>query len=181
MNMLFHMNLIESAVEFRRIASLPPKLLLEAMGVSAFPKKLRDIRHGIDPIEKCVWILERKYNCRRFGYLNPMQFITAAKLVENLRQVQLPIILSVVGKNSIFNHVVIVWRGDVIDFEEKAKYPLSIVNVDRICGPKNQFVKISRGYVILPSRMMKSAVGDSSDWGEKHLKEHHSHLFRKSA
>jgi len=92
----------------------------------------------------------------------------------------LPVILSVVGKNSLFNHVVVVWRDYVIDFEEQAKYLLSISNVANICGPKNQFLKVSRGHVMLPSRNMKSAVGDHSDWGEKHLKENLGRLFTKN-
>ena len=104
----------------------------------------------------------------------------AERLVANLQQIQLPIILSVVGKNSMFNHVVAVWRGYVIDFEERAKYLLTIPSVENICGPKNRFVKVSRGYVILPSKRMKLAVGDVCDWGEEHVKIYLSHLISKS-
>jgi len=180
-NMLYHMNLKDDAIKFRHMAILPPCQLLEEMGVAKFPKRIWDTkRQCLDPIEKCMWIHEKKFNCRRFGYLNTVRCNTPAKLVEYLHQIQLPVILSVVGKNSLFNHVVVVWRDYVIDFEEQAKYLLSISNVANICGPKNQFLKVSRGHVMLPSRNMKSAVGDHSDWGEKHLKENLGRLFTKN-
>jgi len=76
-NMLFHMNLIENALEFRRIASLPPKLLLEAMGVSVFPQKTSGhsswhrsywkmrVDFGKEIQLPQIWILESHaiYNC----------------------------------------------------------------------------------------------------------------------
>jgi hypothetical protein len=150
-NMLYHMNLKDDAVKFRHMAILPPlQSLLEEMGVTAFPKNIWDKRHCLDPLlEKCMWILEKKFNCCRFGYLNTVQCNTAAMLVEYLHQIQLPVILSDIGRNSLFNHVVVVWRDYVIDFEERAKYLLTISNVANICGLKSQFLKVACGYVML--------------------------------
>jgi hypothetical protein len=40
-------------------------------------------------------------------------------------------------------------------------------------------MKLTRGYVICPSRRMKNAVGDLSDWGEQDIRKNLMHLFRK--
>ena len=143
------------------------------------PKRVRDGKTGLDPIEKCMWILEKKYNCRRLTYLNPEQYKSAAKVVSNLSQLLLPVLISVMGRDSVYNHVVAVFRGKIIDFKTRAPYPLTVSNVENICGPKNPFLKVSRGYVICPSRKMKAAVGDLSDWGENFVISKLCHLFTK--
>ena len=179
-NMLCHMNLTDDANKFRQLAvhDTVPDLKL-AMGVTAIPKRVLDATHGVDPIEKCMWILEKRFNCRRLGYLNTARLVTPQSLVNTLHAIRLPIILSVVGKQSYYNHVVIAWRKEIIDFEEEFTYSATVDNVNRICGPKNPFHKVSRGYIILPSKVMKRAIGDFSDWGEKQLLDEHSHLLTK--
>jgi hypothetical protein len=147
-NMLFHMNLIVEAEQFRTLVIKTDQEILQSLGENHVPKRVHDPKKGMDPMEKCMWILERKFKCRRLTYLNPEQFKTASKVVSNLRQVNLPILISVMGRESVYTHVVVVFRGSIIDFETKALYPLTISNVEYICGPKNPFLKLSRGYVI---------------------------------
>ena len=180
-NLLFHMNLQNDAVEFRQISSITTiNELKVAMGVDAIPKRMLNNRHHIDPIEKCIWILEKRFNCRRYGWmLNTSHFRTANQVVNYLSPIMVPVILSVSGKNSLFNHVVVVWRNKIIDFESQYTYQLTVANVDRICGPKNSFSKINRGYMILPSRQMKISMCDLSDWGESIMRGTMAHLFSK--
>jgi len=147
------------------------------LGENHVPKCVHDSKKGMDPMEKCLWILEKKFKCRRLTYLNPEQFKTASKVVSNLTQIDLPILISVMGRESVYTHVVVVFRGRIIDFETKAPYPLSIPNVEYICGPKNPFLKLSRGYVICPSRAMKKSMNDMSDWGENTVRSKYPHLF----
>ncbi len=59
----------------------------------------------------------------------------------------------------------------------KSHYAVNEENVNRICVPNNPFVAVTLGYVILPSKKMKAAAKDFSDWGEKVLHEQHSYLF----
>ena len=176
-NMLFHMNLRHEAEEFRNLVIKPDAEILIALGETNLPKRVRDGKNGSDPMEKCMWLLERKYKCRRLTYLNPEQHKSAEKVVSNLRQLTLPVLISVMGRDSVYNHVVVVFRGQIIDFESKAPYPLTVLNVENICGPRNPFLKVSRGYVICPSRKMKSSVGDLSDWGENTVMSQSRHLF----
>ncbi len=150
-DMLCHMNLSEDAIKFRQFAvhNTVSELKL-ALNIPVIPKRMIDSRHGVDPIEKTMWILERNFNCRRLGYLNTEQIVSAQSLVDAIRVIQLPMILSVVGKQTYYNHVVVAWRGDIIDFEEKFTYSATVENVNQICGPNNPFHKLSRKYIILP-------------------------------
>ena len=176
-NMLFHMNLTIEAEQFRTLVLKTDRDLMHCLGENHVPKCVHDSKKGMDPMEKCLWILEKKFKCRRLTYLNPEQFKTASKVVSNLTQIDLPILISVMGRESVYTHVVVVFRGRIIDFETKAPYPLSIPNVEYICGPKNPFLKLSRGYVICPSRAMKKSMNDMSDWGENTVRSKYPHLF----
>ena len=177
-NMICHMNLKDAADEFRSIAELQTTdELKKAMGVTSIPNSVLDIAHGVDPIKKSIWILEKRFNCRRFGCLNVDQFSTSQNFVRGFASIHLLTIVSVVGKHGLYNHVVIVWNQQIIDFETKTTYHVTVDNVNLICGPNNPFLKISRGYVILPSNAMKAAVKDKSDWCEKNLQENFGYLF----
>lgn len=99
--------------------------------------------------------------------------------MDAIRVIKLPMILSVVGKHTYYNHVVVAWRENIIDFEEQFTYSATVENVNQICGPNNPFHKLSRGYIILPSKKMKQGVGDYSDWGENDVLLKYSHLVRK--
>ena len=101
-------------------------------------------------------------------------------VVEHMNHIHLPVILSVVGHKSVYSHVIVLWRGNIIDFENTAPYALTVKSMEYICGPKNPFHYVRCGYVITPSKMMKLAVGDFTDWGGKMLRERFYHLFRKN-
>lgn len=176
-NMFFHLGMKEEAQEFRNLAVLSAKQLLEVLQQPVVPKRVINNHHRMDSLEKCMWILEKKYNCRRFRYLNTDQFKTSSKVVENMSAIKLPVLISVCGHDSVYNHVVVVWRGIIIDFETSSPYALTVSNVENICGPKNAFHRIRCGLIILPSKKMKGAIKDFTDWGEHHLRVNFSHLL----
>ena len=177
-NMLYHMNMAQDASEFKQLSTINETELLRALQQSHVPKRVIDKGRGMNPLEKCMWILEKKFNCQRFGYLNTDHFKTSEMIVEHMTHIHLPVLLSVVGHQSVYSHVVVLWRGTIIDFEAQAPYPLTVANVKYICGSKNMFHYVRSGYVIIPSKKMKVAINDFTDWGGKELKEKYSHLFR---
>lgn len=179
-NMLYHMNMEIEADEFKTISILTQTEILLALQQTLVPKRVLAKGRGMDPLEKCMWILERKYNCQRFGYLNTDHFQTPKMVVENMNHVDLPVILCVVGRKSVYSHVVVLWRGKIIDFETPAPYPLTVKSIENICGSKNPFHYVRCGYVVAPSKKMKVSVGDFTDWGGKLLREKYYHLFRKN-
>ena len=62
-------------------------------------------------------------------------------------------IIAVRGTLACYHHVVVVWKGVVIDHEYKYTYPLTNELLTQICEKKNTtFHGISHGYGIWPSR-----------------------------
>jgi hypothetical protein len=106
----------DEADRFKNIAVLPNEALLSAMKLDKFPKNVQSKQNRIDSVEKCIWIMEKKFNCRRSIYLNPEQFKTAELTVKHLEMILFPVIISILGVQSSYNHVVVVWKNMIIDF-----------------------------------------------------------------
>ena len=169
----------DEADRFKNIAVLPNDALLSAMEVDKFPKNVQSKQNRIDPIEKCVWILEKKFKCRRSMYLNAEQFRTAELTVKHLGMISFPVIISILGVQSSYNHVVVVWKKMIIDFENEYPYSLSVDNLNKLAGKNNRFHKLVCGVGILPSITMKKKHNDKGDWGEGDMKTELRHLFKK--
>jgi hypothetical protein len=179
-NLLHHMNLSDDAIVFRGIAiNCTVDGLKQAMGTSTLPKRILS-GHEIDPFEKCMWILETRFKCRRMRPVNLSRLTSSTAVAEFLHLLQLPVLLSVVGQGTFYNHVVVAWRNEIIDFETRHTYAVTLENIENICGVQNPFVRICRACVICPSKTMKRAVGDFTDWGEKSAVEELSHWFTKT-
>jgi hypothetical protein len=178
-NLVCRLLSIDEADRFKSIAVLPNDALLFAMEVDKFPKNVQSKQNRIDPIEKCVWILEKKFKCRRSMYLNPEQFRTAELTVKHLEMISFPVIISILGVQSSYNHVVVVWKKMIIDFENEYPYSLSVDNLNKLAGKNNRFHKLVRGVGILPSIAMKKKHNDKGDWGEGDMKTELRHLFKK--
>ena len=87
-------------------------------------------------------------------------------LVTNLSKISFPVIVSVVGRFSSYNPVVVVCKKIIIDIEHKYPLELTVDNVDSLAGKTNPFNKCVREFGILPSMAMKMMNRDYSDWGE---------------
>ena len=178
-NLVCQLLSIDEADRFKNIAVMPNDALLSAMEVDKFPKNVQSKQNRIDPIEKCVWILEKKFKCRRSMYLNAEQFRTAELTVKHLGMILFPVIISILGVQSSYNHVVVVWKKMIIDFENEYPYSLSVDNLNKLAGKNNRFHKLVRGVGILPSIAMKKKHNDKGDWGEGDMKTELRHLFKK--
>jgi hypothetical protein len=149
------------------------------METMTLPKQIV-LGQKIDPFEKCVWILEKQFNCQRMHPVNVSRLTSSTAVVNFLHLLQLPVLLSVVGKGAFYNHVVVAWRNKIIDFKARTTYIANVANIKNLCGVKNPFVQISRACVICPSKKMKHAVGDFTDWGEKNVVSEMLHWFTKT-
>jgi hypothetical protein len=149
------------------------------MNARSIPKIVKSKTGQIDAVEKCMWILEKCFNCGRSLYLNPESFQTTQTLVSNLSKISFPVIVSVVGRYSSYNHVVVVWKNMIIDIEHEYPFALTVDSVDSLAGKKNPFHKLVRGIGILPSRAMKKMNEDYSDWGEGKMRGELHHLFKQ--
>ncbi len=76
-------------------------------------------------------------------------------------------LIPVESKVAAYQHVVVVWREMVIDYESKYTYPLTEDTLRQICGVNTTFQRISYGYGILPSKFCKALQVNQNiqDWG----------------
>jgi hypothetical protein len=177
-NLLCQLLSIDDAEKFKQIAICNGEELVTAMNGRSIPKIVLPKTGKIDVVEKCMWILMQRFNCRRGLFLNPDHFKTTQTLVTNLSKISFPVIVSVVGQFSLYNHVVVVWKGMIIDIEHEYPFALTVDNIDSLAGRNNPFHRLVRGIGILPSRSMKQMNKDYSDWGEKKMTGELRHLFK---
>jgi hypothetical protein len=80
-----------------------------------------------------------------------------------------PLIISVMGTHAGYHHVVVIWRGMIIDYESKYNFPLTNDSLRQICGVNTTFVfvGISCGYGIIPPNHIQNSIYNISveDWG----------------
>jgi hypothetical protein len=165
-NLLCQLLSIEDAAKFKQIAVCNSEEIVTAMNGRSIPKIVLSKTGRIDAVAKCMWILIERFDCRRSLFLNPEHFKTTQMLVTNLAKISFPVIVSVVGRYSSYNHVVVVWKNMIIDIEHEYPFALTVDSVDSLAGRNNPFHKLVRGIGILPSRAMKKINRDYSDWGE---------------
>ncbi len=70
------------------------------------------------------------------------------------------------GTNACYHHVVVIWRGVIIDYESKYTLPLTNDSLRQICGVNTTFVGISCGYGIFPPNHIRNSMDNISieDW-----------------
>jgi hypothetical protein len=71
------------------------------------------------------------------------------------------------GTHACYHHVVVIWRGMIIDYESKYTFPLTNDSLRQICGVNTTFVGISCGYGIFPPNHIRNSMDIISieDWG----------------
>jgi hypothetical protein len=62
-----------------------------------------------------------------------------------LLEIEFPVLISVESKHATYQHVVVVWREMVIDYESMYTYPLTEDTLRKICGVNITFQRISCG------------------------------------
>ena len=156
-NLLFHMGQIDDANEFKFLLTLTDKELCSKMGVVKLPKRVTSSR-VTDPILKCLWILQERFKCKRTPPLNTVHFKSASAVVDNMSKVKFPLLVSICSTRSNYNHVVVVWKNQIIDFESQSTFPLTVSNLNYCCGPSSVFLGVERGYGIIPSKKLSWIV-----------------------
>ena len=71
------------------------------------------------------------------------------------------------GTHALYHHVVVVWRGIIIDYESEDTFLLSNDSVRQICSVNTSYARISCGYGIFPPKKIQNSMENSSieDWG----------------
>ncbi len=76
-------------------------------------------------------------------------------------------LISVQSNLATYEHVVVVWRNKIIDFECIHTYPLTEESLRQVCGVYTTFQSIVRGYGIFPSKEIRLLPENAyvQDWG----------------
>ena len=92
------------------------------------------------------------------------------RVIDLLRSVTFPAMLSLKSDVSPDNHVVCVWQNHIIDYESQFTYELSIEGLCHACGPTTVLVQILEMCFIRPTNRMrklyeqKKLGGKEYDW-----------------
>ncbi len=88
-------------------------------------------------------------------------------IAKALLEIKFPVIISVKAQHATYNHVVVIWRKMVIDYESKYIYPLTEDLLRQVCGFTSTFQQITSGYGIFPLRQSCQSPENVhiKDWG----------------
>jgi hypothetical protein len=84
--------------------------LMKSLNESYVPKALLKPSLGIDLIQKCLWILRKKFNFQTKQKLNIKHFQCLKRSLRALLEIKFPMLISVESKLATYHHVVVVWR-----------------------------------------------------------------------
>jgi hypothetical protein len=79
--------------KFKQLVISNREELVTAMNGRSIPKIVLPKTGQIDVVERCMWILMQRFNCRRGLFLNPEHFKTTQMLVTNLSKISFPVIV----------------------------------------------------------------------------------------
>jgi len=165
------MNMLHCSVEdmntFWDLATLPLPLLLTRLNVNCVPDAVIGKETGINSINKCLWILRLKFKFATTTRIKVSRFQSLKETLKALLAIQFPMLISVESRNATYNHVVVVWKKMVIDFETKHTFTLTEESLREVCGTHTTFLRLTSGYGIFPSRKIRLSKENSDvvDWG----------------
>ncbi len=140
---------------------------MKSFNESSVPKAVLTPSLEINLIQKCLWILRKKFNFQTTKNINYKHFHCLKQSLKALLEIKFPMLISAESKFAAYQHVVVVWREMVIDYESIYTYPLTENTLRQICGVNTSFQQISCGNGILPSKICKALQVNQNiqDWG----------------
>jgi hypothetical protein len=152
---------------FWDIVQSPVHLILQTLGESSVPKAVLKSGGECDSIQKKLWILCKKIKFSTTSAFRIECFKNLQEAINNLMIMKFPRIISVMGTHACYHHVVVIWRGMIIDYESKYTFPLTNDSLRQICGVNTTFAGIICSYRIFPPYHICNSMDNISieDWG----------------
>ena len=166
-NLLHHMSAIDEATTFKFYSTMDPHELCHSMGLEKLPKRVLTKSGLMKPVEKCLWLLCHSFKCCVTQPLRHEVLCSSGQIIKIVPLFRFPVLLSLVGTNSINDHVIVVWKSRIIDFEHEFTYPFNAQNLDFACGVGCSLLKVKFGCGIIPPKSIRkncNKVG-KKDWG----------------
>jgi hypothetical protein len=111
------------------------------------PKAVLKSGGGCDSIRKSLWIHCKKIKFSTTSSFQIECFKNLQKAINILQNMKFSLIISVMGTHACYHHVVVIWRGVIIDYET---FALTNDSLSQSCGGNTTFAGISCGYGIFP-------------------------------
>ena len=94
-----------------------------------------------------------------------LSYFTSIKNTLGILQIcHFPILLLVNSKKAVYNHVVVIWQGRVIDYESENIYMLTNESLQQICGANTFFSHVSCGYGPFPPAGIRALSPEITNW-----------------
>ncbi len=120
----------------------------------------------MNSIQKCLWILKTKFRFISTQKLKLSGLTSVRNTLHVLRQLQFPTIISIHNKCVVYNHMVVVWQGQVLDYESEVIYMLTEDSLHQLCGANTTFSHISCGYGLFSPKSIWAVSPEVTDWGD---------------
>jgi hypothetical protein len=153
--------------QFWDIVQLPVHLILQTLCESSVPKAVLKSGGECDSNQKSLWILCKKFKFSTTSLFQIECFKNIQKAINILRNMNFPLIISVMGTHACYHNVVVIWRRMIIDYESEYTFALTNDSLSQICGVNTNFAGISCGYGIFPPNHIQNSMDNNSieDWG----------------
>jgi hypothetical protein len=70
------------------------------------------------------------------------------------------------SKNAVYDHVVVIWQGRIIEYEPKNIYMLTNESLQQIRGTNTFFSHVSCGCGLFPPAKIQALSPDITNWGK---------------
>jgi hypothetical protein len=118
---------------FGELATSDLLALMKSLNEKFVPGAVLSPSLGIDLIQKCLWVLRKKFKFQTTKKINYKHFQCLRQSLNVLLEIKFPMLISVESKFATYHHVVVVWREMVIDYESMYTYPVTEDTLRQIC------------------------------------------------
>jgi hypothetical protein len=158
---------------FWDLVTAPLHSISERLG-DVVPKIVCNHFSQVNSIQKCLWILWKHF---KFTSTKKMKLSYFTSIKNTLRILQLchfPILLLVNSKNAVYNHVVVIWQGRVIDYKSENINMLINESLKQICGANTFFSQVSCGYGLFPPAKIQALFPENTNRGKDDYNDNNS-------
>ena len=131
-------------------ATLTTKELIGGFISDKYPKDVLNGQHWCS-IDKSCFLLREALNWTTYR-IRSHHYETAHRVVDSMKRVKFPILLSIQGSTSDYLHAVVIWKNQIIDFQNVSRINLTLKNLEICIGSNTRFISVTCGYGLIPSK-----------------------------
>jgi hypothetical protein len=165
-NLLCVLNFTQEQIEdYWDIVTLPLSVISDSLQ-QEIPRSVCNSLKQVNSIQKALWVLRTKFEFISTRKLKLSYFVNVEQTVIILQKFQFPLIISVHSKGAVYDHVVVLWKGEIFDYESETVYLLSEDAMRQMCGVNTSFSCISSDYGLFPPKNTRMLSQEITDWGD---------------